>query len=79
MTEDTLKQDIVRRLDRLSPEALREVRDFVGFLQSKRRERRGTVGTDEEKNTASDPLCQIAGKLDVAPLADRIDEELYGA
>ena len=35
MTEDTLKQDIVRRLDRLSPEALREVRDFTAFLQQK--------------------------------------------
>ena len=32
MSDETLKQDIVRELDRLPPEALRVVRDFVDFL-----------------------------------------------
>ncbi|MCS4044625.1 hypothetical protein GGQ00_003085 [Salinibacter ruber] len=32
MSDETLKQDIVRELDRLPPETLREVQDFVDFL-----------------------------------------------
>lgn len=32
MSDETLKQDIVRDLDRLPPERLREVQDFVDVL-----------------------------------------------
>jgi hypothetical protein len=32
MSDETLKQDIVRELDRLPPETLREVRDFIDVL-----------------------------------------------
>jgi hypothetical protein len=33
MNEETLKQDIVQGLDRLSPEKLAEVRDFIESLR----------------------------------------------
>lgn len=36
MRDETLKQDIVRELDRLPAETLREVRDFVEFLVMRR-------------------------------------------
>jgi len=49
MNEETLKQNIVRDLDRLSPENLEEVRDFVEFLVMRRSaDRRPSEATREE-------------------------------
>lgn len=75
MESDTLKRDIVRQLDRLPREALREVRDVVGYLQSKRERK-----TPAEGNAGpSDPLREMIGTLDTEPFADAADDELYGA
>lgn len=67
MTSDVLKQDIVRELDDLSPEALREVRDFVASLgQQRRREEKGG-------------LMEAAGSLSGKPLsAEQVEAALYG-
>jgi hypothetical protein len=35
MTREVLREELIRDLDRLSPESLREVRTFVRFLQRK--------------------------------------------
>jgi len=35
MTTEALKEELIRDLDQLSPESLREVRTFVRFLQRK--------------------------------------------
>jgi hypothetical protein len=68
MSDETLKQDIVRDLDRLPPEALHEVRDFIVSLGRQRR-------TNEEKGG----LLEAAGCLSGTPLsAEEIETALYG-
>ena len=49
MSDETLKKDIVRDLDRLPPETLREVRDFVDFLMTKRSAGPTPLEATEEK------------------------------
>ena len=49
MRNETLKQDIVRELDRLPAETLREVRDFVEFLVMKRSGDRKSSEATQEK------------------------------
>lgn len=68
MSDETLKEDIVRELDHLPPEGLREVRDFIVSLGRERR-------THEEKGG----LLEAAGCLSGAPLsAEEIETALYG-
>jgi hypothetical protein len=67
MTSDALKQDIVHELDGLSPEALRDVRDFVASFEQGSR-------TEEEKGG----LMEAAGCLSGEPLeAEQIEAALY--
>ena len=53
MSDETLKKDIVRDLDRLPPETLREVRDFVDVLATKRSEDRPPEATEEKAPAVS--------------------------
>lgn len=66
MSEETLKQDIIRDLDRLSPERLREVKAFIGGLEE----------THAEESSSA--LLEAAGCLSGEPLsAEDIEEALY--
>ena len=68
MSDETLKQDIVRTLDRLPPEALHEVRDFIVSLGRQRR-------ANEEKGG----LLEAAGGLSGTPLSVKeVETALYG-
>jgi len=56
MTDDALEKDIVRRLKRLPPAALRERRDVLNVLE-------------EQQKTASDSsLLEAAGRLSGDPV-----------
>lgn len=68
MSDETLKEDIVRELDHLPPEVLREVRDFIVSLGRERRPSEDKAG-----------LLEAAGCLSGAPLsAEEIETALYG-
>jgi hypothetical protein len=66
MSGEMLKQDIVRNLDRLSPESLRDVKAFIG----------GVEKTCAEESSSA--LLAAAGCLFGEPLsAEEIEEALY--
>ncbi len=72
-----LKERLLKHVERLSEADIREVLDFVEFLQTKRHK----VEPIPEKahlDPESDPILKLIGIADVEPFADRIDEELYG-
>ena len=62
----SLKEDILGKLDQLPDSALREVLDFVEFISKK-------------VTTKEDPLLAVAGTLSGNPLsAEEIERQLYG-
>jgi hypothetical protein len=67
MANSDLEKDIVRRLRRLPPAALRELRDVLNLLE-------------EQQTMASDSsLLEAAGQLSGDPMtADEIEQTLYG-
>jgi hypothetical protein len=68
MTDDDLEKDIVRRLKRLPPAALRELRDVLNLLE------------DQQRASSSRSLLEAAGQLSGDPLtAEEIEQTLYGS
>jgi hypothetical protein len=73
MDSDTVKQDIVGRLDELPPEALREVRDFIGVLQ--RQSSSASVFEDIDASIDAVPDTEWEDIPDDA--SARLDDYLY--
>jgi predicted nucleic acid-binding protein len=72
-----LKKQLLNRMEKLSTTDIREVIDFVEFLQIKRykvKEISERAKLDSEK----DPILKIMGLADVEPFTNKIDQELYG-
>ena len=64
--EQSLKEDILEKLEQLPESALREVRDFVVSISLKSRPQ-------------DDPVLAVAGILSGPPLSvEEIEQELYG-
>jgi hypothetical protein len=68
MADDALEKDIVRRLKRLPPAALRELRDVLNLLE------------EQQKMASDSSLLEAAGQLSGDPMtADEIEQTLYGS
>ena len=79
MTTQRIKERLLAELEALPEEKLREVLDFVEFLQAReakkpRQEARPPSDLDPE----GDPILKLIGIADVDPFSQSIDEELYG-
>ena len=68
-----LKKKLINRMEKLSDTDIREILDFVEFLQAKRYKRKAVSKFDSE----NDPILKFMGMSDVEPFADKIDQELY--
>ncbi|HDO21279.1 MAG TPA: DUF2281 domain-containing protein [Nitrospirae bacterium] len=68
-----LKKRLINRVEKLSDTDIREILDFVEFLQAKRCKRKAVSELDLEK----DPILKFMGISDIEPFADKIDQELY--
>lgn len=72
----TLKDKIVERLGDLPEYSLREVLEFVEYLDWKSSNREDNTVQPELEN---DPILALAGTLSFPPLSnEEIDRELYG-
>jgi len=91
MSSEKIKENIIKEINKLPEESLKEVNDFVSFILAKsgfnRKKRsyhhslarqREILKQSKELNPAKDPLLKIIGIADVEPFANRIDKELYG-
>jgi len=74
MNEETLKQNIVRDLDRLSPEKLEEVRDFIVSLHRSQSTSSVFEAIDESIRSVSEEDWEKVP----ADASKRLDEYLYG-
>jgi hypothetical protein len=74
MNKETLKQDIVQDLDRLSPEKLEEVRDFIESLQRTQSASSVFRKIDESIRSVSEDDWEEVP----ADASKRLDDYLYG-
>jgi hypothetical protein len=74
MNEETLKQDIVQDLDRLSPEKLEEVRDFIESLRRPQSASSVFRKIDERIRSVSEDDWEKVP----ADASKRLDAYLYG-
>lgn len=74
MNEDTLKQDIVQDLDGLSPDKLKEVRDFIESLRRSQSTSSIFAEIDESIRSISDDEWEEVP----ADASKRLDDDLYG-
>ena len=74
---DMLKERLVREIEKLSEDRLREVLDFVDYLLSKEQKAR-TAEPTEDLDPAKDPILTFIGGVAHASLAKDIDRDLYG-
>lgn len=72
MTREALREELIRDLDQLSPESLREVRTFVRFLQ--RKSSNASVFDTIDASIAAIPEEEWADVPSDA--SDRLDEHL---
>ena len=77
MSDETLKQDIVRDLDRLPPEALHEVRDFIDSLRHKSSSSAPSIEEKIEAHLANVPEEALNELPEDA--SENLDHYLYGA
>lgn len=71
-----LKERLVKELDRLPEERLREVLDFVEYIIVKE-SKSLTSEPLEELDPEKDPILKFIGGVSHGSLAKDIDEELY--
>lgn len=64
-------------LEQLPPEGLAELTNFIEFLGFKYH-LPGSVESEPPLNPEADPLLQVIGVAEVEPLAQDIDDLLYG-
>lgn len=74
MNEETLKQNIVQDLDRLSPEQLEAVRDFIESL----RRSQSTSSIFQEIDESIQSISDDDWEEVPADASKRLDEYLYG-
>jgi len=74
MNEETLKQNIVQDLDRLSPEQLEAVRDFIESL----RRSQSTSSIFQEIDESIQSISEDDWEEVPADASKRLDEYLYG-
>jgi len=74
MNEDTLKQDIVQDLDGLSPDKLKEVRDFIESLR--RSQSTSSIFTEIDESIRS--ISEDDWEEVPADASKRLDDDLYG-
>jgi len=68
MADDALEKDIVRRLKRLPPAALQELRDVLRLLE------------ERQRTSSGSSLLEAAGQLSGDPMtAEEIEQTLYGS
>jgi len=72
MSEESVKQNIVRDLDRLPPEALREVRDFIESLRE-----RSSASVFEEIDASIQSVPEEEWQEVPEDASTRLDEYLY--
>ncbi len=72
-----LKKRLLNRLKSLSEIDIREVLDFVEFLQIKRH-KTAPLSENAQLDPEKDPILKLMGIADVESFADMIDQELYG-
>lgn len=75
MSEEPLKQDIVRELDRLSPGKLHEVRDFIMSL----RQRQSVSSLFEEIDESIQAVSEDDWEKVPVDASKRLDKYLYGS
>ena len=76
MISDSVREDLLKKLDQLSDEGVREVFDFTGYLLSIGRG--GATSKEQDYQAGDDPILSVVGIADVEPFSSNIDEELYG-
>ncbi|MGQ9631099.1 MAG: DUF2281 domain-containing protein [bacterium] len=78
MATEILKERLVKELEKLPEDRLREVLDFVGYLLVKEREK-SSHNPPDDLNPRRDPILKFIGGIAHGALVKRIDEELYGS
>ncbi len=73
----TLKAYIVEEIEKLPERELRSVVDFIGYLQTRDTPKPGPK-IDFYRYTARNPLLKLLGAVDIEPVSNSIDRELYG-
>lgn len=76
-TIENLNERVLNNLGKLPEADIQEILDFIEFIQIKRQKLRRTPQT-EQLDPKKDPVLKLMGIADVAPFADKIDQELYG-
>lgn len=74
--EHSLKDAVIKEIENLPEDQLREILDFVGYLQSKKFKQPDARKT-RESLSQEDPLEQYIGGVSQGTLAQDIDKELY--
>ncbi len=72
-----LKKQLLNRMEKLTATDIREVIDFVEFLQIKKYKIK-TIPEKAKLDSEKDPILKIIGLADVEPFSNKIDQELYG-
>lgn len=75
MSDEPLKQDIVRDLDHLSPEKLQEVQDFIRSL----RQGQSVSSLFEEIDESIQSVSEDDWETGPVDASKRLDEYLYGS
>jgi len=76
MISDSVREDLLKKLDQLSDEGVREVFDFTGYLLSIGKG--GAAWKEKDHQAGDDPILSVIGIADVEPFSSNIDGELSG-
>ena len=70
-SQETLKQELFREIEKLPEYRLQTVLSFVHFLLAQQK-------SEGEPDSHQDPILEFIGGVSHGTLAQDIDEELYG-